>query len=624
MGEYPWMVPGTPSMDARLKITNAERPRFSDTLIMTIRASGIMVLSPNGGERYEQAQPVLVSWMASEATSLRIDYSSDNGSTWQMMASNIDPALGSYVIHPPAVPTKAARVRIVDAVRSNVWDVSDGMFEIMQGKHIVVHTPATGDELTRNRTTVISWSAPRIDRVNLSYSMDNGSNWQMIANNVQADQGSMVWTTPSQLSNQVKIRIQEAGGTTIGETGVFRIVEQSTASVRILTPNGGETYTVGDVVTVRWSASGANQPFRIAFLREPNGQWEEIGMADTDDRSFDWTITSEPGKEYRVRVISGELFDASDANFTVNKVLNPTITVLYPNGGENFVVDSMVQISWSANEVQGQAVISLSTDDGNTWNSITSTDVNNGGNNDGGTFPWKVPNQVTTKAKIKVTLGVTEDVSDAAFRISTATLPPVVVKTPNGGEEWKMGETRRIEWDSPEGVSNVDIEYSTNGGAEPWLPVVMNRPSLLGTTNWYDWTVPTSTTEYRNTVLIRIRNSANPTAQQDLSNAPFSILFGIAGVENGTAGLSSLRLLGNYPNPFAGRTEIRWEQGKKGAVEIRVYQQNGTLVSYQNLGNREAGEQRYDLQVEGLASGAYIYEVRVAGESQRSVMMVVR
>ena len=65
--------------------------------------------------------------------------------------------------------------------------------------------------------------------------------------------------------------------------------------------------------------------------------------------------------------------------------------------------------------------------------------------------------------------------------------PSVTVGSPDGGEHWKVGTSQNIEWTATDnvGVTSIDIEYSTDGGAT-YRTIATSIPNN-GT---YCWTVP--------------------------------------------------------------------------------------------------------------------------------------
>jgi hypothetical protein len=62
-------------------------------------------------------------------------------------------------------------------------------------------------------------------------------------------------------------------------------------------------------------------------------------------------------------------------------------------------------------------------------------------------------------------------------------LPTVIVLSPNGGEEYFVGDTCIIQWEGVSFSDSVVIEYSTDGGSN-WLPVGRAKGGS------YHWVIP--------------------------------------------------------------------------------------------------------------------------------------
>ena len=61
----------------------------------------------------------------------------------------------------------------------------------------------------------------------------------------------------------------------------------------------------------------------------------------------------------------------------------------------------------------------------------------------------------------------------------------ITITSPTGGENWEIGSSQNILWNSSD-ITNVRLEYSTNNGAN-WTLIVDNIPSNTGS---YSWIIP--------------------------------------------------------------------------------------------------------------------------------------
>ncbi len=100
-------------------------------------SNGLFLLTPNGGEFFDKAQPLSVNWrlsdeLASQTTKQNVMLSTDNGATFQTIGDTLDANARSMQINLPDLVNAMVRVRIV--VRTNagkdVIDTSDASINV--------------------------------------------------------------------------------------------------------------------------------------------------------------------------------------------------------------------------------------------------------------------------------------------------------------------------------------------------------------------------------------------------------------------------------------------------------------------------------------------------------------
>jgi len=75
----------------------------------------------------------------------------------------------------------------------------------------------------------------------------------------------------------------------------------------------------------------------------------------------------------------------------------------------------------------------------------------------------------------------------------------------------------------------------------------------------------------------------------------------------------------NYPNPFAGSTEIRYTLTHFSRVKISIYDMNGRLIQCLTDGFETAGEKHHRWHAENVAPGFYVGYVEISGQQGRYV-----
>ncbi|OJT25933.1 hypothetical protein BO221_08850 [Archangium sp. Cb G35] len=89
----------------------------------------ITITSPNGGESQAGGGAMAITWTSQDISNVKLEYTLNNGGTWQVIASSAAASTGGYTWVVPNSASTAARVRATDAFGSTS-DTSDGTFTI--------------------------------------------------------------------------------------------------------------------------------------------------------------------------------------------------------------------------------------------------------------------------------------------------------------------------------------------------------------------------------------------------------------------------------------------------------------------------------------------------------------
>ena len=170
---------------------------------------------------------------------------------------------------------------------------------------------------------------------------------------------------------------------------------------------------------------------------------------------FRWPDLASASVKVRVtNTADASVFDDSNAYFKIQGAL----TLNGPNGGEKLTVGSAQSITWTSVGSIANVKLQYSKDNFATATLIAASTSNTG------TYAWTIPNDISATVRVRVTdvadVSVFDD-SNAAFKI----LGGFTLTAPNGGEAWLVNTPRTVTWTKTGSVSNVKLEYSTDGGA---------------------------------------------------------------------------------------------------------------------------------------------------------------
>ncbi len=220
-------------------------------------------------------------------------------------------------------------------------------------------------------------------------------------------------------------------GVQSGLWGIFRVhpiagvnpTVKSLTSIEVISPHGGETWLRGATNTIKWAYSG-NPGTDVKIELYKSGIFNKLITSSTPKGtggfgSFNWLIpaTQTIASDYKIKITSNsnsEINDTSDHNFAIS---GPKITVLSPNGGENWKIGTTHTISWSSLGSTGTNVKIELLKAGALNRVISSSTLNDG------SFSWTISSTQTTGTDYKIRITSTTnsaftDTSNNNFIIS--------------------------------------------------------------------------------------------------------------------------------------------------------------------------------------------------------------
>jgi Tol biopolymer transport system component len=402
------------------------------------------------------------------------------------------------------------------------------------GPLLAVRVPNGGQNWRQGSGQTIRWNYTGSPGPQVKIELLRGTAMNLVINAStsigSAGSGSSSWTVPynQPVGTDYKIRITSTTNAAYTDTSNANFTINAGAPITVAVPNGGQNWKQGSTQTIRWSYTGSSGPqVKIELLkgtavnRVINASMS-IGSAGSGSYSWIVPYNQVVGTDYKIRITSttnAVYTDTSDANFTISA--GAPVTVVIPNGGQNWKQGSTQTIRWSYTGSPGSNV-KIELLRGTAVNRVinASTSIGSAGS---GSSSWIVPyNQIPGKDyKIRITSttnAVYTDKSDANFTISAG--PPITVVVPDGGQNWKQGSTQTIRWGYT-GSPGSKVKITLLKGTA--VNQVINASTSIGSagSGSYSWKIPYYQilgTDYK----IRITSTSNA-AYTDKSNANFTI-----------------------------------------------------------------------------------------------------
>jgi len=196
--------------------------------------------------------------------------------------------------------------------------------------YVVVTSPAKGDEWTQGKRYKIKWKKASGKNVTIYLWNDTLDLFDTITNNTKND-GSYTWKVPTSLTPHADYYFYIAPKYPYccsGGSSLFTITKASGgggggSSLKVSTPNGGESWTTGKSYDLKWSKGNAGANVKIELLKSGKASLT-ISKKTKNDGKHKWKVPSsvKTGSKYKIRITSSTkktVTDSSDKNFTITK-----------------------------------------------------------------------------------------------------------------------------------------------------------------------------------------------------------------------------------------------------------------------------------------------------------------
>ena len=382
---------------------------------------------------------------------------------------------------------------------------------------IKINTPVPGENEQDKEVIEIAWDHVGIDYVLIEYFSD-GFSWTEINSVPIYNTGNHDWEPDLGLEDttQYKVRVSDyyLDNRPSDESEWFTVLPEP--SINIIDPNGGEIWLVDNSYTITWASINISSN-AVSIGLYFDGTLESTISPDFENTgSYDFLVPSDItlSDNYSIRISDSsnpEIYDESDSYFTISA---PSITVLAPNGGEEWETGATETIIWGSEHISGNTISIELYMNGVIESTISSQEVNTG------SYLWLIPNNILESGNYVVHINDSSnpeifDESDSPFSISEP--PPIRISSPNGSEEWVLGTTQSITWTSDSQlISYVSIELYEN---DAFVIMISDDESNDGT---YEWSIPDSLVESEN-YKIRIVDVLDDFVY-DESDSPFALV----------------------------------------------------------------------------------------------------
>ncbi len=195
---------------------------------------------------------------------------------------------------------------------------------------VAVNSPNGAEAWACGSVHNITWSASDnvgVTGVTVAVSYNNGGAWTTLASGL-ANSGSYAWTVPNTPTTQglARVTATDAVPNTANDVSnaAFSIVDQTSPTALIASPNGGETWASGGTYAITWTAADnvGVTAVDISVSVDGGATFSVVAAGEANDGSYDWLVPATITDQAIVRVVAldaagGAGQDLSDAAFLI-------------------------------------------------------------------------------------------------------------------------------------------------------------------------------------------------------------------------------------------------------------------------------------------------------------------
>lgn len=483
---------------------------------------------------------------------------------------------------------------------------------------LAVTAPNGGESWQAGTSHNVTWNATNVGLARIEYRRSAGDPWQLVAE-VEGYLGSYAWSVPDDPTTTAEVRVSDAWDASP--------VDVSNATFTILAPRAVVTpgalafgtHDVGTATTLEVTLqSTGTSTLDVTAVTTASAEFTEgraafslgAGTSDTIGVTFRPTAA----------VVSVDTLVITTSAGTLRVPLSGTgnqpgsLSLTSPNGGQSWKYGTTHDVTWSAAGIDSVGLDYRTSPAGGWVQIVRSVPASVG------TYAWVIPNAPTSTAAVRVRDlgGSFTDLSADTFAITVPAFAGSPLVLDLGNVEVSTGGAGTFTIDNAGtaflGVLTASSDnpafvvgraaFNVNAGASDTLSVTFS-PVGVGADSA---TITFATDDPATPHTLRVRGNA-------VNNV---------GVEDGRP--MAFGLWQNSPNPFTGRTQIRYALPSRARVSLEVFDLQGHRIASLVEGEQDAGTYTVSFGGRGarpVAAGVYFYRLRAPGFTATKRMLVM-
>ncbi len=642
--------------------TAANQVHVFDLRVGDATSPQLAITAPTDGQVWTAGETHAITWEVQDQTPIRyalVDVSTNGGTSW----TRLDSLAGTVLSHNWDTPYEyveegRVRVTVEDWLGFEAVDEVEFSLDNPDGPDVVFTFPVEDDSLIFEETYTIQWTydvipGSQVTSATLSYSIDNGVNWQVLTD-VLTSQTSWDWTVPASTpTNSARLRIvatDTGGNSGSGISDPFWLLSNDFLatfaegwhlfSLPLIPENNSVGAVIGDDIQnglyMAYSYSSDQGHAVAGQFDMGHGYW--LGLENTGTVTID--VTGDRMTDSTVIPLN-RYWNLIGQPLPATRLLE---SLWFTDGQEWLAFDDAVIDGWISSTLYGYnnqtASYQIATDldpmDARWLMALTdgisvityANPPENDGQGDGNELDeeeldelenWFV-GLIVTQGEVSNTIagfGVAEDATDGFDGQHDAPAPPL---SPNG-QDLRV-TVSHPEWNDHAGTFySRDIREAFKNGEQRWVFTV---------TSWAAGEVTVQFDELAE----QVPQGFSATAMHDggevnlfempqltfAVDGPYSFTVSVSAPVNDAAENNAgtmpteYAIESVYPNPFNPTTQVQIGLPDAAELQVVVYNVVGQQVAMLANGRYGAGSHIFSFHAEGLPSSIYFLHAKAPGK----------
>lgn len=266
--------------------TNSNDKPIVDVVIDSIRVvvgtPSITLTAPLAESKWNGKITNEITWDSEFIADVRIEFSSDNGQTWEDIVDTSSANTRSYSWPATNILSSECFMKISDVANPNVYSITESPFTLCA---LEVLSP-NGMGLYRAGSPVeVIWNSEMVGDLSLSYKACNDCEWVMVENSIPVDSSSYQWF-PEIPTTWCKIQLSETDHPEAkDESNNMFFVYQ----LDLISPLGGESLEGGNITNIAWESTIIDE-VKIEFSSDNGQTWVTEASVPANDTIYEWTV----------------------------------------------------------------------------------------------------------------------------------------------------------------------------------------------------------------------------------------------------------------------------------------------------------------------------------------------